>query len=317
MLDVDDEEDNDDDKEKDKQEETKEEIDATVDDSSHSSEGELTRAIRKASKEKAQEDKKRGITQSNLEFNAWVELERLVKMGKLDSLLPYPIDPAEDNRTTISDLTSIVVHDPPARENESGVPVTHDTVGSSEGERIVSMDTVGQFGRDGIVISQEELIERRRRNGECPTCGQKCFKKKLFKWVPLTIEGRVRRGRCLLCTNNDGRNESDMDDDDDGDDMDDDGDGDDMNNDEDDNGYDTSNNRDSEKDGNITDDDMDENNYQGGAGARLEFSAANEYDQQISELRAILPGEFVQKLYPLVTVIHSYSCALVSINFSF
>ena len=213
MLDVDDEEDNDDDKEKDKQEETKEEIDATVDDSSHSSEGELTTLVRKASKEKAQEDKKRGITQSNLEFNAWVVLEQLVNAGKLDSLLPYPIHPAEDNRTTISDLTSIVAYDPPARENESGVPVTLETVGSSEGERIASTDTVGQFGRDGIVISQEALIERRRRNGECPTCGQKCFKKKIFKWVPLTIEGRVLKGRCLLCTNNDGRNESDMDDD--------------------------------------------------------------------------------------------------------
>lgn len=62
------------------------------------------------------------------------------------------------------------------------------------------MDTFGNdLSSGGQVLSKDELLLRRQRNGECQTCGQKCFQKKLFKMVPLTIPGEVLEGRCLAC----------------------------------------------------------------------------------------------------------------------
>ena len=62
------------------------------------------------------------------------------------------------------------------------------------------MDTFGNdLSYGGQVLSKSELISRRERNGECITCGQKCFNKKLFKMVPITIPGVVLEGRCLAC----------------------------------------------------------------------------------------------------------------------
>ena len=62
------------------------------------------------------------------------------------------------------------------------------------------MDTFGNdLSYGGQVLSKSELISRRERNGECTTCGQKCFNKKLFKMVPITIPGVVLEGRCLAC----------------------------------------------------------------------------------------------------------------------
>jgi hypothetical protein len=62
------------------------------------------------------------------------------------------------------------------------------------------MDTFGNdLSYGGQVLSKSELISRRERNGECITCGQKCFNKKLFKMIPITIPGVVLEGRCLAC----------------------------------------------------------------------------------------------------------------------
>eukprot|EP00571_Detonula_confervacea_P008566 CAMPEP_0172315142 /NCGR_PEP_ID=MMETSP1058-20130122/24199_1 /TAXON_ID=83371 /ORGANISM="Detonula confervacea, Strain CCMP 353" /LENGTH=686 /DNA_ID=CAMNT_0013029155 /DNA_START=30 /DNA_END=2090 /DNA_ORIENTATION=+ len=62
------------------------------------------------------------------------------------------------------------------------------------------MDTFGNdLSSGGQVLSAQELINKRRRSGQCPTCGQKCFKKKLFKLEPLTTTGKILNGRCLVC----------------------------------------------------------------------------------------------------------------------
>ena len=62
------------------------------------------------------------------------------------------------------------------------------------------MDTFGNdLSSGGVVLSRDELIKKRERNGECPTCGQKCYKKKLFKLEPITLAGKVLKGRCLAC----------------------------------------------------------------------------------------------------------------------
>ena len=44
-----------------------------------------------------------------------------------------------------------------------------------------------------------QLKELRRQRGECVHCGQKCFKKTMFKATPLSIPGKVQEGRCLRC----------------------------------------------------------------------------------------------------------------------
>eukprot|EP00581_Thalassiosira_minuscula_P020157 CAMPEP_0183719698 /NCGR_PEP_ID=MMETSP0737-20130205/12521_1 /TAXON_ID=385413 /ORGANISM="Thalassiosira miniscula, Strain CCMP1093" /LENGTH=741 /DNA_ID=CAMNT_0025949433 /DNA_START=250 /DNA_END=2475 /DNA_ORIENTATION=- len=61
------------------------------------------------------------------------------------------------------------------------------------------MDMFGDLSSGGRVLSRDELVEKRNRNGQCPTCGQKCFKKKLFKSEPITVPGKVLKGRCLVC----------------------------------------------------------------------------------------------------------------------
>ncbi|KAL3805221.1 hypothetical protein ACHAW5_010209 [Stephanodiscus triporus] len=62
------------------------------------------------------------------------------------------------------------------------------------------MDTIGNdLSSGGQVLSQEELVEKRQRNGQCTTCGAKCFKKKVFKLEPITVPGLVLDGRCLTC----------------------------------------------------------------------------------------------------------------------
>lgn len=48
-------------------------------------------------------------------------------------------------------------------------------------------------------MSRVELEELRKKRGECVTCGRKCFRKKLFKFVPIDDHGRVLNGRCLNC----------------------------------------------------------------------------------------------------------------------
>ncbi len=47
--------------------------------------------------------------------------------------------------------------------------------------------------------SASQLKDLRRQRGECIHCGQKCFKKTVFKSIPLSIPGKVDEGRCLSC----------------------------------------------------------------------------------------------------------------------
>ena len=61
------------------------------------------------------------------------------------------------------------------------------------------MNDFGEMSSGGVVLSNDLLRESRFRRGECETCGLKCFKKSLFKSIPLTEPGRVYKGRCLVC----------------------------------------------------------------------------------------------------------------------
>lgn len=62
------------------------------------------------------------------------------------------------------------------------------------------MDQLGtDFNATGSVMTPAQRQEQRRKRGECVTCGQKCFQKRLFKMVPITDHGKVLNGRCLNC----------------------------------------------------------------------------------------------------------------------
>lgn len=62
------------------------------------------------------------------------------------------------------------------------------------------MDDLGlDFNNTGSVMNRKQLEDLRRKRGECITCGRKCFRKKLFKMVPITQDGEVLEGRCLQC----------------------------------------------------------------------------------------------------------------------
>ena len=55
------------------------------------------------------------------------------------------------------------------------------------------------FNITGSVMSRTELEALRTKRGECVTCGRKCFRKKLFKMIPIDEPGVVSNGRCLIC----------------------------------------------------------------------------------------------------------------------
>jgi len=62
------------------------------------------------------------------------------------------------------------------------------------------MEQLGSdFSATGSVMSKSQLEDLREKRGECKSCGQKCFNKKLFKKIPISIHGRVLNGRCLNC----------------------------------------------------------------------------------------------------------------------
>mmetsp|Transcript_8232 Transcript_8232/g.10453 ORF Transcript_8232/g.10453 Transcript_8232/m.10453 type:complete len:698 (+) Transcript_8232:220-2313(+) len=61
------------------------------------------------------------------------------------------------------------------------------------------MNDFGEMSHTGAVLSKTEMKELRLKRGECPTCGQKCFNKTLFKSTPISIDGKVLDGRCLTC----------------------------------------------------------------------------------------------------------------------
>eukprot|EP00977_Amphora_coffeiformis_P010248 scaffold2383_cov161-Amphora_coffeaeformis.AAC.4 len=62
------------------------------------------------------------------------------------------------------------------------------------------MEQLGtDFNATGSVMTPAQRQEQRRKRGECVTCGEKCFQKRLFKMVPITVHGKVLNGRCLNC----------------------------------------------------------------------------------------------------------------------
>ena len=61
------------------------------------------------------------------------------------------------------------------------------------------MNDFGEMSATGVVLSDSEMKERRLKRGECVTCGIKCFKKTLFKTIPISENGKVLNGRCLQC----------------------------------------------------------------------------------------------------------------------
>jgi hypothetical protein len=61
------------------------------------------------------------------------------------------------------------------------------------------MDVDFEFDKTGSVLTKEEVTAIRKKKGECVTCGRKCFKKKMFKMIPLDEPGLVDNGRCLKC----------------------------------------------------------------------------------------------------------------------
>ena len=51
-----------------------------------------------------------------------------------------------------------------------------------------------------IIPDKKNLGAKRQKRGECPTCGAQTHKVSMFgQKKPLTIEGRVYKGRCLVC----------------------------------------------------------------------------------------------------------------------
>jgi len=62
------------------------------------------------------------------------------------------------------------------------------------------MESLGiDFSASGSVMNKSQLEEKRRKCGECLTCGQKCFQKKFFQMIPIDDHGKVLNGRCLRC----------------------------------------------------------------------------------------------------------------------
>jgi len=51
----------------------------------------------------------------------------------------------------------------------------------------------------GTLMNMEDLIERRKKKGQCVTCGRQTHAKKIFKMIPLTVPNEVLDGRCLRC----------------------------------------------------------------------------------------------------------------------
>jgi len=67
-----------------------------------------------------------------------------------------------------------------------------------------NMDTFGAFSGVGA-MSTEELRKHREKLGQCLTCGRQCFAVKSFRRKkPLTVSGKVDKGRCLTCDKREG-----------------------------------------------------------------------------------------------------------------
>ena len=55
------------------------------------------------------------------------------------------------------------------------------------------------IGSDGIIIPKEQIRKSRKKKGECPDCGTKLFKIKIFGNKKLSLPGKVDDGKCLVC----------------------------------------------------------------------------------------------------------------------
>lgn len=55
------------------------------------------------------------------------------------------------------------------------------------------------FTGAGTLMNMEDLIEMRKKKGQCVTCGRQTHAKKIFKMIPLTVADEVLDGRCLRC----------------------------------------------------------------------------------------------------------------------
>jgi hypothetical protein len=55
------------------------------------------------------------------------------------------------------------------------------------------------FTGAGTLMNMEDLIEKRKKKGQCVTCGRQTHTKKIFKMIPLTVPDEVLDGRCLRC----------------------------------------------------------------------------------------------------------------------
>lgn len=69
------------------------------------------------------------------------------------------------------------------------------------------MDMHGMnFTGAGTLMHMDDLIDLRKKKGQCVTCGRQTHIKKMFKMIPLTVSEEVLDGRCLLCNPLDSHN---------------------------------------------------------------------------------------------------------------
>jgi len=62
------------------------------------------------------------------------------------------------------------------------------------------------FTGAGTLMHMDDLIDLRKKKGQCVTCGRQTHIKKMFKMIPLTVSEEVLDGRCLLCNPLDSHN---------------------------------------------------------------------------------------------------------------
>ena len=65
--------------------------------------------------------------------------------------------------------------------------------------RLDAAQAMANFGNLEPGKNFDEVRKTREARGECPGCGQRCFRKTLFKSVTLMILNKVHEGKCLKC----------------------------------------------------------------------------------------------------------------------
>jgi len=61
------------------------------------------------------------------------------------------------------------------------------------------MNDVSEMMKISQLLSKSQIRKQCKKHGQCKTCGTKCFEKRLFKIIPLTVNDEVLEGRCLRC----------------------------------------------------------------------------------------------------------------------